>query len=155
MRLRSRYYLVSLGSLTLAPSCQTRTQTHLGQHAAAVSPLSIEYSIPQPDLPPAVASAAVVYPMGHAMPGEYSPHPIMTPGCKSRLLALGGQQSVKSRAATSGLQVWAIHTVVHVSHTAIAYEQTPGGVHVVVSGPSSVRGEVMMPLRPPVAIPEV
>ena len=36
----------------------------VGQHAAAVSPASIEYSMPQPEDPPAVAMATVVKPAG-------------------------------------------------------------------------------------------
>ncbi len=65
----------------------------------------------------------------------------MTPGSLLAKLARGGQQSVKSRACTFWLQVWASHTVVQVSHTAMAYEQMGGGVHVVVRGPSRGRGE--------------
>lgn len=42
------------------------------------------------------------------------------------------------------MHVCACQTVVQVSHVAMAYEQKPGGVHVVVNGPRSVRGEVMV-----------
>jgi hypothetical protein len=42
----------------------------VGQHAAAVSPFSMAYSIAQPVEPPSVAMAAVVKPSGHAIPGE-------------------------------------------------------------------------------------
>lgn len=102
----------------------------------------MEYSTPQPDDPPAVAMAAVVYPAGQTMPGEYSPQPIMTPGSRCAWSPeRGGQQSVKSWALLTGLQVWPCHTVVQSSHNAIAYEQMGGAVHVVVNGPRSVRGE--------------
>jgi hypothetical protein len=102
----------------------------------------MEYSTPQPDAPPAVATAAVEYPAGHAMPGEYRPQPIITPGSKCAWSPdRGDQQSVKSCALLTGLHVWPCHTVVQVSHSAIAYEQMGGAVHVVVSGPRRVRGE--------------
>lgn len=48
---------------------------------------------------------------------------------------------MKSCAWLTGLHVWPCHTVVQVSHSAIAYEQMGGAVHVVVSGPRRVRGE--------------
>lgn len=44
--------------------------THLGQHPTAVSPASNENCTGQPPLPSAVAVHALLYPAGHARPGE-------------------------------------------------------------------------------------
>jgi hypothetical protein len=68
----------------------------------------------------------------------------MTPGSIMEL-ARGGQQSVQSCALLAGLQVCPIQPVEQVEHpSAITYEQTGGAAHGVVSGPSNVRGDVMI-----------
>lgn len=48
---------------------------------------------------------------------------------------------MKSCALLTGLHVWPCHTDVQVSHSAMAYAHIGGAVHVVVSGPSRVRGD--------------
>lgn len=78
----------------------------------------------------------------------------MTPGNGAPLVR-GGQQSVQSWALRSGLQDWPCQSVVHLvasSQLAMGYVQRAGGRHVVVSGPSMVRGEGIGPGVPIFAV---